>query len=306
MRRYNGEKLLRFVVFIEVLILFLGVCCPWEAASASNWTVHRLADGSGSISLPPGWKLTYNDFIGSVSVQGPASQSVDLGRGLQVTVPNCPGAQQARAMGGVVAPFSDPLTVLKYIIPQFNELSQRNGGPIMTTDKIISVYPDSSSIPGGKAAWINSAVTRRSNKGVEHLLVMARYECWPGVAGVGWTFYTAFQFVAPAVNIDRDLKTMIQIARSWKVNDQQVTANTQAYLGETNRSFYNSFHAIQKTKDQSEAHNSKGYREGTMGEVRARDPETGDIREVPLNTWNQGRGCYWVGGRCRYDVKPGQ
>ena len=75
-----------------------------------------------------------------------------------------------RQMGGrpiarppmLVAEFTDPVQALTDLIPQLSKLSQANGGPAVTLDKIIS-QKEGTTLCGGKAATICYQTTRTQN-----------------------------------------------------------------------------------------------------------------------------------------------
>ena len=123
-------------------------------AAATGIPMHEYAfpDGTGSIQLPEGWKTSAQTTIHGVRVEGPAGQTVSLGVNFTVNTPDSfivknqiQMAAQARQMGlpppkpieMLVAPYTEPVTALKNLIPQLSQLSQRHGGPGITLDKIL-------------------------------------------------------------------------------------------------------------------------------------------------------------------------
>src|ERR1019366_6200405 len=110
----------------------------------------------------------------------------------QVTGPNSFLAPQARASGmALVAPFSDPVTAVKNLSPQWSAMSQRQGGPAITLNRIITNSPATAQLPNGQAAWVYSAVTRGSGQQAVAVRELAIVECYP-VSAIGWGILLSF------------------------------------------------------------------------------------------------------------------
>lgn len=205
-------------------------------SSSAEWVVHPLPGGSGTVKMPPGWTITQSSALGSVAASGPAGQLIGLGIGAEVLTPNSFLAPQARASGSLlVAPYSDPVTALKTLVPQLSLMSQRKGGPAIVLQNIISNSPAPPQIPNGQASWIYSAYLKGNGQNAIRVRELALLECYP-VGPMGWGIYTSYAS-APDTNFDEQLPVMLEIAKTWKLNDQAVTDNSRQMINAQNRNF---------------------------------------------------------------------
>ncbi len=132
-----------------------------------------IGDGAGVIGVPPDWKITSTSNLGSVSLRGPADQSIGLGLDVEVITPDSTGAAaqtQLAAQGMLtpatrmlVAPFTGPEQALKNLSPQISEMSQAHGGPGSRLDLILQSIPVQAQLPSGQAARINYKFTQIQN-----------------------------------------------------------------------------------------------------------------------------------------------
>jgi hypothetical protein len=239
----------------------------------SNWVNHPLPGGSGTIQLPSDWRLKEAAQLGSVTALGPTGQIIGLGIGGEVTDPRSPFAAQVRASGLLVAPYSDPVTTLRNLSPQLSVLSQRTGGPAIRLNNILTNSPDAPQIPGGQAAWIKAGFTMGNAQRSTNVLEILRLECYP-LGQFAWGFYTSYA-TAPEATFDSDLPVMIQIAKSWKLNDQQVMDNSHQMIEAQNRSFAAFEHSM---KERNQAFDS--YMQSVRNSERVRERSNADFDEV--------------------------
>jgi hypothetical protein len=239
-----------------------------------QWVVHQLPGGSGTLRLPSDWKLTRSTAIGGVLADGPSGQIVGLGLGAQVVLPNSPIAPQVRASASMlVAPFSEPVTALKTLMPQLSVMSQRQGGPALALKRILSSSPAAALIPNGQAAWIECAFTRGSGNHAVDYREKALLECYP-IGPLGWAFSTSYA-AAPERIYDRDLPLMIEIAKSWKLNDQAIQENTVTMINKQNRDFAAFEHSMQEKNQAFDR-----FRESMRNSELAREKSNADFDEV--------------------------
>jgi hypothetical protein len=212
--------------------------------------------------------------LGSASIQGPAGQKVNLGIGAEVVDPRSFIAAQARASGTMfVAPFSDPVTAFKTLTPQASAMSQRHGGPAITLNSILSNSPAPAQLPGGQAAWITSSLTEGSGPSAVRLRETCFLECYP-VGPMAWGLYTS-AVSAPEATFDRDLPVMMQIANSWKLNNQAVMDNSRQMINAQNRNFA----ALQQSiKERNNAFDS--YMQSVRNNERIREKSNADFDEI--------------------------
>jgi len=239
-----------------------------------QWVEHKLPGGSGTLKLPSDWKILSSSALGSVSASGPSGQIIGLGIGAQVTSPNSFLAPQARASGmALVAPFSDPVTAVKNLSPQWSAMSQKQGGPAITLNRIITNSPATAQLPNGQAAWIYSAVTRGTGPQAVPVRELAIVECYP-VSPIGWGILLSFGS-APDSSFDTDLPIMMQIAQAWKLNDQAISANSQAMINAQQQNFA----AIQRSMDAKNAA-FDSFRRSMRNSERVREQGNADFLEV--------------------------
>ncbi|MGA2443639.1 MAG: hypothetical protein ABSH08_22015, partial [Tepidisphaeraceae bacterium] len=273
-------------------------------------------DGAGTISIPPKWKITSASNIGSVFVEGPAQQAVSLGLGMEVLTPDSMGAsvQNQLAASGqltpvmriLVAPFTGPTEALKNLTPQLSEMSQARGGPAIRLDQILQADPVQPQFPSGQAARIYYKTTQSLNGQSTVFRAWVQLECYPVGNGM-WGIY-ACTVSGPDSTFDANLPIMLDIAKSWKLNDAVVAQHSQQNIAASNARFQ-AFEQSQKEKQDafddylaSIQHNelirersNADFDEVIIGYRTVYDTETGEHRSVDLgnvdgivNALNQG------------------
>ncbi|MGH7969763.1 MAG: hypothetical protein ACREIC_13650, partial [Limisphaerales bacterium] len=286
--KQNGQAVKGFVVCgigergAAITVVYNRVGAPVQDTATlmaalpvpSKWVTHQLPGGSGVIQLPPEWKLTQSTTLGSVVAEGPNGQNVGLGIGAEVVDPNSFIAAQVRAAGTMlVAPYSDPVTALKNLAPQLSQMSQRKGGPALQLDKIISTSPAKAQLPNGQAAWILSRWIKVSNGKSEAVRELSVLECYP-VGNLAWGLYASYGS-GPEATFDRDLVTMMQIAKTWKLNNQMVMNNSQQMINAQNRSFA-AFEQSMKAKNDA----FDRYMQSVRNSEVAREKSNADFDEI--------------------------
>ncbi len=213
-------------------------------ALGENAKVYQFPDGTGTITLPDGWKTQSQSALDPTLVTGPADQKVVLNNSYTIETPDSPNQQMVarnqammRQMGGnpppppfsLVAEFTDPVQAMTDLAPQLSQLSQSRGGPATHLDKILSHKDLPSPREGVKSAVVGWLVTRTQNgnsaqyHGVQ-LVNMA-------MVGQGvWTF-TATAYTAPVATFAQDKPVMEAIVNSLNINQDVVTQK----LGERNQ-----------------------------------------------------------------------
>jgi hypothetical protein len=221
--------------------------------AATGIPMHEYAfpDGTGSIQLPEGWKTSAQTAIHGVRVEGPAGQTVSLGVNFTVNTPDSfivknqiQMAAQARQMGFpppkaiemLVAPYTEPVTALKNLIPQLNQLSQRHGGPGITLDKILETpKPTQAAFSNGRAAAIYYAFIKTTGGTPAPYRARGQYETW--MLGEGaWYLYVS-EAAAPNATFDKDWPVMLAIATSLKTDPQAVQRATGRAIDAQNANF---------------------------------------------------------------------
>ncbi|HEX4055285.1 MAG TPA: hypothetical protein VHX86_13560 [Tepidisphaeraceae bacterium] len=206
---------------------------------------HPIGDGAGTIGIPAGWKITSSSNVGAVAVTGPGRQDVSLGLGLEVVTPDSMAAATQRqlsyggqvnpAMRLLVAPYTAPVDALKNLTPQLSEMSQSRGGPSIVLDQILETETVPAQLPGGQAQRIYFSSDHSQNGQTVHRRAWAQMECYPVGSGT-WGIYCS-EVSSPDASFDRDLPTMVAIAKSWKLNDSVVQQHTQQNIAAQNQRF---------------------------------------------------------------------
>jgi hypothetical protein len=222
-------------------------------AAAAGIPMHEYAfpDGTGSIQLPEGWKTSAQTVIHGVRVEGSAGQTVSLGVNFTVNTPDSfiiknqiQMAAEARQMRlpppkpieMLVAPYTEPATALKNLIPQLSQLSQRHGGPGITLDKILETpKPAQAAFSNGRAAAIYFAFTKTTGGTPAPYRARGQYESW--MLGEGaWYLYVS-EAAAPDATFDKDWPVMLAIATSLKTGPQAVQRATGRAIDAQNANF---------------------------------------------------------------------
>ena len=100
-------------------------------------------------------------------------------------------------------------------------------------------------------------------------------------------------YQAPVASFDEAKLWLAPIARSIIItNPRQVAGNDTLVAPRNNPLDNSSLIESWRQKGLSEARISQARREATMGYERAKDPETGRIYEMPLETWDGTAGGY--------------
>jgi hypothetical protein len=198
-----------------------------------NAQVYSFPDGTGSITLPDGWKTNAQSAIDLIQVQGPADQNVFIGSSRIISTPDSPLVKMAqqnqermRQMGGnppppmIIAEFTDPVQAMQDIWPQLSQLNQARGGPAVHLDQIVDHKDVPAAMQGAKAAVITFDVTRTLNDVSKQYRGIQRVTMVP-IGNGSWSFTTT-GFTAPIDDFEHDRKLMFAIVQSEKLNQQVV------------------------------------------------------------------------------------
>lgn len=181
---------------------FTGVSAP---VAAQQLRQTQFEDGTGSIGLPPGWRIT-QAYRGSVVCVGPNGEGVILGRSwfvipvgtaLPGTSPNQPTARPGDIVGA------------------WREVLFKNLGGARLTG--LQGRPAPSAVPGAPAAHLlfNFAEPGgRSTTGFGYFSSMYQ----PGNAII--QLYSSY-FVAPSDRFNQTAQLMTSMWRSWRPNGQE-------------------------------------------------------------------------------------
>ncbi len=223
-------------------------------APASNvaLTEYDFPDGTGSIGIAAGWTTSAQSEVSPGVITGPAGQTIILFNGVGVQTPDSPQVQSRQQMEArwaqmnannaarglppiqmkpqppiLVAPFTDPVTAVQNMVPQFSLRSVFNNGPSLTFGKIISSEDRASPLPNGKAATVTYSFTRVQNGQSTPFRVQAAVIV-SSQSTTSWFWYTPYAAQAPDSTFDQDLPVMMAMVNSNKVNQQRAMQVAQA------------------------------------------------------------------------------
>jgi hypothetical protein len=182
---------------------------------AQPLTQTTLLDGSGSVGLPSGWRLT-GSYQGCLDANGPDGSIVSLGGSMIAFIHPLPGTQ-ANAITG---PYRDPVRALPAIWDySIMQGALRSG---QATIQIIESAPVAAQ--QGQAAYISFRVYNRQTDGRYLALVQTA-----PVDDVEWMAYMSV-VGAPTNRFAEMLPTLWAIWKSWSVNPAVFKARMDAAL----------------------------------------------------------------------------
>jgi hypothetical protein len=131
-----------------MLVLLLTTAGPAGAQNAGayrpgqSWQRVQFPDGSGSIALPPGWRLN-SARQASAEMQGPRAEAVAVG----ITMPI--GPPQFAQAGSLAGPYLLPPDAFAWV----SEVVARRGGYSAQT-RIVEVAPTPPLTQNGRTAYL--------------------------------------------------------------------------------------------------------------------------------------------------------
>jgi hypothetical protein len=257
---------------------------PPVARPVPNLQQTPFPDGSGSIGLPPGWRII-GATKGMVDVMAPDRSMLALGiHGPAMTPQAVAQAQQITGLqtisaGSPVIPFTDPSSAFPMYWEQMPGLvsqATRRQMPAQRITRIIESSPRP--WPGGQAAMIDVEWVLEEANPI-HFRSIALFGMQPGYAG-NWTFYCS-SVSAPVDLFARNVPTLLAIWQSWRVaarvheeriqqalNDMREVNQIINQVGEQTRASFDAIHA--------------DWTENILGTTNVADAEVGELYEVPL------------------------
>lgn len=190
-------------------------------------------DGKAAIGVPPGWRISgYGN--GAVDVAGPQGQLVDVGIYLPIfSAPTYGGP----IPGAVYLPFiADPATAVRAVSEAQSRQAVAKGGAGVTDIEVLERVPTPPPTGAGQAAYLFV----RSRIGGRPHLHFALVNTAP-IDQRSWAYYYS-TVAAPDGVFQRDFALMLNVWRSWSLNQQmlrdrmQDAANKMRQTGEILRS----------------------------------------------------------------------
>jgi len=212
-----------------------GVSVPGGGAPPRPVALQQLTtpDGKAAIGVPPGWRIS-GYANGAVDVAGPQGQLVDVGIYLPIFSAPTYGGPIA---GAVYLPFiADPATAVRAVSEAQSRQAMARGGQGFTDIEVLERVPTPPPTGAGQAAYL---FVRSRLGGRPHLhfaLVNTAI-----IDQRSWAYYYS-TVAAPDGIFQRDFALMLNVWRSWSLNQQmlrdrmQDAANKMRQTGEILRS----------------------------------------------------------------------
>ena len=195
--------------------------------------LQRPPDGKAAIGVPPGWRITGHGN-GAVDVGGPLGQAVSVGIYMPILVqPTFVGP----VAGAIYLPYiADPAAAVRPVSEALSRQTVARGGPATTDVQVVERYNTPPPMGSGQAAY----VVARTRVGGRPYVHFALVNTAPIDAG-SWAYYYS-TVAAPDGVFQRDFALMLDVWRSWSLNQQmlrdrmQDAAQTMRQTGEILRS----------------------------------------------------------------------
>jgi hypothetical protein len=175
-------------------------------------------DGKAAIGVPAGWRIT-GSGNGAVDVGGPQGQAISVGIYLPILVqPTFVGP----VAGAIYLPFiADPAAAVRPVSEALGRPTAARGGPVTTDMQVLERYNTPPPLGAGQAAYL----VARSRVGGRPYLHFALVNTAPIDAG-SWTYYYS-TVAAPDGVFQRDFALMLDVWRSWSLNQQMLRDRMQ-------------------------------------------------------------------------------
>ena len=190
-------------------------------------------DGKAAIGVPPGWRISgYGN--GAVDVAGPQGQMVDVGIYLPILVrPTFVGP----VAGAIYLPFiADPAAAVPVVSQALSQQTAARGGQGTTNVEVLERFNTPPPTGAGQAAYI-LARSRIAGRLYYHFGLVNTAP----IDNNAWAYYYS-TVAAPDGVFQRDFALMLNVWRSWSLNQQmlrdrmQDAANKMRQTGEILRS----------------------------------------------------------------------
>ena len=175
-------------------------------------------DGKAAIGVPPGWRIS-GYANGAVDVAGPQGQLVDVGIYLPILVrPTFVGP----VAGAIYLPFiSDPAAAVPVVSQALSQQTVARGGQGTTNVEVLERYNTPPPTGAGQAAYLFA----RSRVGGRPYYHFALVNTAP-IDANSWTYYYS-TVAAPDGVFQRDFALMLNVWRSWSLNQQMLRDRLQ-------------------------------------------------------------------------------
>jgi hypothetical protein len=197
-----------------------GIQVPGGGAAARPVALQQQTtpDGKAAIGVPPGWRIT-GWGNGAVDVAGPQGQLVDVGIYLPIMVqPTFVGP----VAGAIYLPYiADPAVAVRAVSEAQSRQAMARGGQGLTDIEVLERYNTPPPMGSGQAAYLFA----RSRIGGRPHYHFALVNTAPIDAG-SWAYYYS-TVGAPDGVFQHDFALMLQVWRSWSLNQQMLRDRLQ-------------------------------------------------------------------------------
>ncbi len=193
---------------------------PQTQRPGQSWPRAQFPNGSGSIALPPGWRLNSAQQA-SAELQGPRGEAVAVGITMAI------GPAQFSQPGVLAGPYMLPSDAFAWV----SEVVARRGGYSAQT-RVVEGVPTPPLTQNGRAAYL---LADQMNHGRPY-----RSFALVNTAALGngyWQYYMTL-LTAPAELFPHALPLMTEIWQSWSISQGEMsrrTAQAMLTMQETNR-----------------------------------------------------------------------
>jgi len=208
-----------------VVALACGALAPQSLAqtpgASQGWRRSGFPDGSGSIAMPPGWRLT-SAARASAELQGPLGEAIATGVSLSIAPPQFAGP------GILAGPYLPPAQAFAWVT---QTLAQKGPYAARVT-RVVESRPTAPLTQGGTAAYLLADVL----VGGRPYRAFALVNTAPMGSGY-WQYYMTL-LMAPSAAFAYSLPIMTEIWQSWGISQAEMSRRFNealATIGETNR-----------------------------------------------------------------------
>jgi hypothetical protein len=184
-----------------------------------SWQRVQFPDGSGSIAVPPGWRIS-SAQRSTVEMHGPRGDGVAIGVTFSV------GPAQFVTPVGFTGPYLPPVEAFAWVS---EVMAKRNGGATQT--RVTEVQQTPPLTQGGRAVYL---LADQMTQG-RHYRALALVNT-ANLSNGFWQYYMTAVF-APAEVFAQSLPMMLEIWHSWNLSQGEMsrrTATAIATMKETN------------------------------------------------------------------------
>ncbi len=203
---------------------------------AAKLTQTNFPDGSGSVGLPEGWRIT-EGMGGYALIEGPKGEWVILSRGFSAWDPRNPLTQQMMRAGPMPGNYvalaygTDPTKAYLSIVAQAAAKQHRQVPTVQINEAKPVTGPD-----GVPLTVLTGGMDRHDGAGNRELIVQF-YDHMGQPDRQGTWFLVLFQFLIPKPLLEQERATLVAIRRSYRENGAVIQSQNQEGLRRARISF---------------------------------------------------------------------